>query len=92
MSAALQSPMAVKDQSQPTETIVYFSPSYTGEAHIILGSFVLETIGTVAEAVTISKQYQEAAKRCNKPIELVPTDYSFQTTGKPIGKWLKNRF
>ena len=87
MSAALQSPMALKDQAQSTETIVYFPRSYTGETHIILGRFVLETTGSAEEAISMSKKYQGAAKRCNKPVELIPTDSSFQALGHRIDEW-----
>tara|TARA_R110000822_G_scaffold31736_6_gene91646 strand:+ start:1084 stop:1365 length:282 start_codon:yes stop_codon:yes gene_type:complete len=92
MSAALQSPMGVKDKAQSIETIVYFPRSYTGETYIILGSFVLETIGSAEEAISMSKRYQEAAKRCNKPVELIPTDSSFQTHGLHIDEWYLKRF
>lgn len=88
MRAATQSPLSMNGQTNTTETILYFSPSYSGEVHIILGNFVLETPGTVDEAIKISKRYQEAAKRCNKPIELVPTDYTYQTTGQSIENWI----
>ena len=90
MSAALQSPMGVKDKAHSIETIVYFPRSYTGETYIILGSFVLETIGSAEEAISMSKRYQEAAKRCNKPVELIPTDSSFQTPGLRIEEWHRN--
>jgi len=33
------------------------------------------------------KKYQGAAKRCNKPVELIPTDSSFQTLGLRIDEW-----
>ena len=91
MSAVLQSPMGVKDQAQSTETIVYFPRSYTGETYIILDSFVLETIGSAEEAISMSKRYQEAAKRSNKPVESIPTDSSFQTDSLRLDEWQLRR-
>ena len=64
MSAALQSPMALKDQAQSTETIVYFPRSYTGETHIILGSFVLETTGYSHESNHMVKEQHVTSTGC----------------------------
>jgi hypothetical protein len=68
-------------------TLIHFEPSYSGSVYLILGSFLMETPDSVEEAITISKRYQEAARRCNKPVELIPTDSSFQTPGQSIDDW-----
>lgn len=97
MSSMLKTKTCIIDESfneslskldiRQENTLIHFEPSYRGSVYLILGSFLMKTIDSVEEAITISMRYQEAARRCNKPVELIPTDSSFQTSGQPIGVW-----
>ena len=68
--------------------MVYFEQSYAGSVHLILGSFVMDTVGSVNEALLVAEKYVKAAKRCNKKIELVPTDCTYQTVGRRYQDWI----
>tara|TARA_R110000787_G_scaffold241104_1_gene347313 strand:+ start:1653 stop:1964 length:312 start_codon:yes stop_codon:yes gene_type:complete len=86
IDASFNEPLFKLDIRQEN-TLIHFEPSFSGSVYLILGSFLMETADSVAEAITISKRYQKAARLCNKPVELILTDSSFQTSGQPIGVW-----
>lgn len=78
-------------QCKEVKTRVYFSPDYTGPVHLILGSFVVETADTIEDALDGVKRFSAAAKRCGKPIEIVPVDSSYQTICVELDDWLSNK-
>lgn len=81
-------PLAMSETDiENNDTVLYFSPGYTGAVHLILGSFVLETTSTVDEALELAKRYQPAARRCDKPVELVPTDINDHTAAQSLAEW-----
>lgn len=91
MNTSLKLSATSRQDIDNADIVLYFRPDYTGAVHLILGSFVLETTDTVEEALNHAKRYQPAAKRCGKPVELVPVDSSYQTLPLTIEDWLASK-